>query len=170
MAPVFIALIFYYSPEREWLRYAALAVYGLAALSDLVDGIIARKFNQQTKLGARLDPLADKLLINLGFVFVTANPHFNPEIPMWFAAVILIRDAILVISAYLINKRIQQNIEIKARLLGKLTAVFQMAALIAVLACLPLTNLLLIATLVLTLLSFIEYTYLGLRQAWQAPA
>ena len=169
MAPLFIALIYGHSSEREWLRFFALGVYAVAALSDLIDGFIARRFQQQTKLGARLDPLADKLLINLGFVFVAANNHFDPAIPMWFAAVVAFRDVTLVVAAYLINKRVRQ-IEIKSRFLGKMTAVFQMVVLLAVLLKLPATSYFMYATLVVTLLSFVDYSYIGLRQAWQAPS
>jgi cardiolipin synthase len=169
MAPLFIALIYGYSPEREWLRFFALGVYAVAALSDLIDGFIARRFQQQTKLGARLDPLADKLLINLGFVFVAANNHFDPEIPMEFAAVVAFRDVTLVVAAYLINKRVRQ-IEIKPRFLGKMTAVFQMVVLLAVLFKLQATSYFMYATLVVTLLSLVDYSYIGLRQAWKAPS
>lgn len=169
MTPVFVALIFAYSPEREWLRFVALVVYAVAAISDWVDGYIARQFHQQTLLGARLDPLADKLLINLGFVFVAGNVHFDPEVPMWFAAFVAFRDVTLVVSAYLINARVRP-IKIKPRLLGKITAVFQMVALLSVLLALPVTFYLIGVAAVFTLLSLVDYCCVGLRQAWQSPA
>lgn len=169
LAPLFVALIYSYSPERPWLRFVALGVYAVAAVSDWVDGFIARRFQQQTLLGARLDPLADKLLINLGFVFVAANSHFDPAVPMWFAMVVLFRDVALVVAAYLINSRVRP-IEIKPRFLGKMAAVFQMLVLLSVLLVLPVTSYLIIAALVVTLLSFVDYSYIGIRQVWQAPA
>ena len=92
LIPVFVALILQDAPGLNWPRYAALAVLVVAAISDLVDGYVARRFNQQTKLGHVLDPFADKLLINVAFVFLAADQHLEYPVPMWIPVVVLIRD------------------------------------------------------------------------------
>ena len=81
MVPVFVALIASYTREHPWIRYTALGVYALAAVSDALDGFVARAYNQKTKLGTLLDPLADKLMINIGFVFMAVNDQFATRIP-----------------------------------------------------------------------------------------
>ncbi len=167
MGPIFAVALFHCSPEREWLRYAALAIYAAAALSDFVDGYIARRFGQETKLGERLDPLADKITINLGFIFVAANEYFQPGIPAWFPVVVLGRDAIMVVAAYIIHTRVRP-IKIKPRLLGKLTTITQITTLVAALLQWPFTPQLVYLALAATLLSFADYVYIGLCQARRA--
>ena len=61
MVPAFIVTLLYYvHGGGEWLRWLSLAIFALAALSDAVDGFIARRYNQISELGKVLDPLADK--------------------------------------------------------------------------------------------------------------
>jgi len=115
-------------------------------------------------LGARLDPLADKLIVNLGFVFIAANPHFDPDVPLWFPVLILTRDVVIVMGAYLINERIGP-LKVNPRLSGKLTTIVQMSTLIGVLLAVPFLDYLIAATLILTLVSMADYLYWGLTRA-----
>lgn len=79
----------------------ALLVYLAAMLTDAVDGIIARRFNQVTALGKLLDPLADKLsLLTLLGLFVS-----DGQIPVWVLALILIKEAALIIGGGVALKR-----------------------------------------------------------------
>lgn len=164
MIPVFALLVFYYTRERDHLRFIALAVYVAAAISDSLDGYVARRLNQHSKLGARLDPLADKLIVNLGFVLVAANPDFDPGIPLWFPVIILGRDVVIVMGAFLINEYFGP-VKVHPRIWGKITTVFQMSAMISVLLQLFLTPYLLAATLGFTFISMADYLYFGMRQA-----
>lgn len=164
MVPVFLVCVFFYTESRDSLRFAALGVYFLAALSDFVDGYVARHFKQHTKLGARLDPLADKLMVNLGFVFVAANDQFSPGIPMWFPVIILVRDIVIVMGAYLINERIGP-VKVMPRWSGKCTTFFQMATLIAVLLQVPFLAYVIALTLIFTMISMADYLYWGVQQA-----
>lgn len=162
--PVFCLLIFFYAPEREWLRWAALALYALAGLSDALDGFVARRLNQRSELGARLDPLADKLTINLGLVFVASNAHFEPAIPLWFPVIVLTRDIVIVLGALLINE-FYGPVRVKPRISGKITTVLQIATLIGFLLGVSFAPELMTLALVATLFSFADYIWEGTRQA-----
>ncbi len=166
MIPVFTSLVWFYSPEREWVRWAAVGVYVVAALSDVLDGYVARRFKQRTKLGTRLDPLADKLIVNLGFVFLAANDYFGEMVPLWFPVVVLSRDVGIVMGAFLINE-CYGPVKVAPRVLGKLTTTFQMATLVAVLLRVSFAYPLLLVTVVMCVLSYADYLYFGTRQLEQ---
>src|SRR5271167_4459018 len=90
--PFFIIAILYH-------RYdIALAVLILAALTDGLDGLLARSLNQKTALGAYLDPIADKLLLSSSFI-VLALDH---KISWWLATLVISRDVLLLTSAAVI--------------------------------------------------------------------
>ncbi|MBP7983592.1 MAG: CDP-alcohol phosphatidyltransferase family protein, partial [Chromatiaceae bacterium] len=72
LIPVFVG--FFYLPFT-WARLACALVFGLAALTDLVDGYLARRWGQTSALGAFLDPVADKLMVAVALVLlVEADP------------------------------------------------------------------------------------------------
>jgi Phosphatidylglycerophosphate synthase len=66
MIPVFVTLAIYYGESiqegtpQDWMRFTAIAVFLIAAVSDGLDGFVARRYNQRSTLGAILDPIADK--------------------------------------------------------------------------------------------------------------
>jgi len=93
LIPVFITLLVYRRPG--W----ALTVFALAALTDLLDGWVARRHGRSSRLGAFLDPLADKLLLTASFVTLT----YLRALPFWIAAVVISRDVILVVGALLVH-------------------------------------------------------------------
>lgn len=163
LIPVFCLLVFLYSPNLPWMRHAALMVYGIAALTDVLDGMVARRFGQQTALGMRLDPLADKLLINLGFVFLAANPDFSPGVPMWFPLPVLVRDCIVVLGALLLNAFVGP-VTINVRATGKLTTIFLNGTLLAALLEVPFLSWLLGIATLLVVASCAEYIRDGIRQ------
>lgn len=163
LIPVFVGLIISYTREHPWIRYAALGVYIIASISDALDGFVARAYNQKTKLGAVLDPLADKLLINIGFVFMAVNDQFSTQIPYWFPVVILARDAMIVMGAYLINE-FYGPVRIRPQISGKLTTCFQMSLMIAVLIEASFAYPLMIATVVMSGISYVDYLYAGIKQ------
>ncbi|HRK34307.1 MAG TPA: CDP-diacylglycerol--glycerol-3-phosphate 3-phosphatidyltransferase [Candidatus Hydrogenedentes bacterium] len=165
LIPVFIVLVMTYTKDQQWLRYAALAVFAAAAISDAVDGFIARAYNQKTKLGAVLDPLADKLLINLALVFLAVNNHLATPIPPWFPVLILGRDVIIVIGAYLINEYFGP-VRARPQISGKLTTLLQMVLIFAVLLELPSRFIYgtLYVTLFVAVFSFADYLRAGIKQ------
>ncbi|KAK2811425.1 hypothetical protein FQN49_008456, partial [Arthroderma sp. PD_2] len=73
----------------------ALSLFTYAAVTDLVDGYIARKWNQQTVVGTVIDPMADKFLMTIGVVCLA----MKAAIPMWLAGLILARDVGLAFAA-----------------------------------------------------------------------
>jgi len=88
MIPVFMA--FFLAPFRGH-EYAALGVFLLAALTDLVDGVLARRTNKMTALGALLDPIADKLLIATAVILLVGAGR----IPAWVAVIIVGREIVV---------------------------------------------------------------------------
>jgi cardiolipin synthase len=93
LVPVFVTLLVYGRPG------AAVAVFAIAALTDLLDGWVARHHGLQSRLGAFLDPLADKILLTASFVMLTML-HM---IPFWITVVVLSRDAFLALGTLLIH-------------------------------------------------------------------
>lgn len=87
--PFFLILISY---ERyKW----ALLVLVIAGFSDGIDGLIARRFNQRSSLGAYLDPIADKLLLSSSFIVLA----FKHKIAWWLTIIVLSRDVLILIVA-----------------------------------------------------------------------
>lgn len=163
LIPVFCGVVYLHSPAHPWARITALAIYGAAALTDVLDGWIARRFDQRTRLGTRLDPLSDKLLINLGFVFLAANPSFEPGVPLWFPIPVMIRDIIVVVGALLLNAYVRP-VDIKVRVIGKVSTLFQNGTLFFALLSVPFLPWLLWAATLLTLASCAQYIYDGIQQ------
>src|SRR5439155_2091619 len=93
LIPVFVSLLVYRRPGT------ALAVFCLASLTDLLDGWVARRQGLSSRLGAFLDPMADKLLLTASFVTLT----YLKALPFWITAVVISRDVMLVVGALLIH-------------------------------------------------------------------
>ncbi len=112
--PIFLILISY-----EHYRWA-LAVLVVAGLSDGIDGLLARRLNQRSSLGAYLDPIADKLLLSSSFVILA----FKKEIAWWLTIIVLSRDVLILIVAVVIIL-IWGYRPFPPSLLGKMTTFFQ---------------------------------------------
>jgi CDP-diacylglycerol--glycerol-3-phosphate 3-phosphatidyltransferase len=171
--PVFILLVIYYKGSmreagpNEMLRFAAMAVFGLALSLDIIDGYIARKRNEISKLGAILDPIADKSLLLSGFILLGAGfaGTENPHLPPWFVILVISRDVVLIVGALVINYLVG-SVKVRPRLSGK-AATFCQTAVIAMLLLKLFGHPLMIgvysATL-FTLISAVEYIVDGIRQ------
>ena len=98
LIPVLALLVIY---ERlGW----ALAVFMIAALTDALDGLLARRAGQKTTLGAWLDPVADKLLLLTMFVVLTLPlPHLVQRIPLWLTVLVFSRDIGIVVTVAIVN-------------------------------------------------------------------
>lgn len=132
LVPVFVVLAFRYGASMDagnpdpWLRWLAVSVFVIAAVSDGIDGWVARHYHQQSKLGAFLDPLADKLLMDWGVLVGTLVDWGEPgwHLPMWFAIVVWSRDALMIIGL-LILKRAKDHIDFKPHFSGKFSTATQ---------------------------------------------
>ena len=100
----------------------ALLVFSIAAVSDGLDGLFARYFNQYSVLGAYLDPIADKLLLVSAFVSLAVLKI----IPPWLTVIVISRDIMIVIGI-LIFAMIDIPIEMKPSLVSKCTTVAQLS-------------------------------------------
>lgn len=167
--PVLCFLIWNYTREQPQYRYWAFGLFVAAALSDGLDGIIARRLHQKTRFGTVLDPLADKLLTNVIFVFLAANERFETHVPYWMPPILIVRDAVIVLGAYTLN-RYYGSIEVHARLFGKITTAIQMLTIAAVLLEAPFAQELLWATLVVAGISLADYLYDGVTRARKGAA
>jgi cardiolipin synthase len=78
-----------------------------AAVTDIFDGFIARRLNQRSRLGALLDPAADKTIMICGYLFYTLHAGLRAPIPAWVTFAIFIRDFAIIVFAYLLYTRVQ---------------------------------------------------------------
>ena len=131
LIPIFI--IVYYLPW-QWSHVASAAIFGLAALTDWVDGFLARKLDQVTPFGAFLDPVADKLIVVAAIVLLL-EVHSTP----WFALpAIVITGREIVISAlreWMANLGVGDNVAVS--MLGKIKTWIQMMAVALLLLAKP---------------------------------
>jgi cardiolipin synthase len=158
LIPFFLGFLIY---GRYGLALLALIAAGI---TDVLDGVIARMANQRTKLGAVLDPLADKLLLTSAFVTLSIL-HL---IPIWVAIIVLSRDLIIVAGTLLLYIT-ETPLEVVPTVLGKATTLAQLLYLGLTLVfiyfqrdrefLLPL----LAVMLVLTVVSGLQYVYRGIR-------
>ena len=127
--PVFIILLAY--KEIGW----ALCTFVLAGITDVLDGIIARRFLQKTSIGAVLDPLADKLLMTAAVVLLSL-PHMELQnmIPRWLVIVIISRDLFILLVSLLIVLMIGWRV-LRPSPYGKASTVLQVLTVLAVLYC-----------------------------------
>ena len=114
LVPVFVGLLLY---EHYDLALLTLLI---AALTDVLDGMIARMTDQRTRLGEYLDPLADKLLL-MSAIITLSVLHV---IPIWAVIVVVSRDAIL-LTGTLVANLTETNIDISPTVLGKGTTFAQ---------------------------------------------
>ena len=163
LIPVFVGAILQDGPGRDWPRLAALGVFVVAALSDVLDGYVARRYDQRTKLGHVLDPFADKLLINVTFVFLAADRYLEYAVPMWIPVVVLVRDGLITGGAYLIS-RYRGQIRVRARISGKVNTILQNFTIVAVLLQFSFATPLLIAMAVFCVVSYVDYLWSSMDQ------
>jgi len=108
----FVMLIINQQSHAPYARYAALAIFVVTALSDLLDGVLARRLNQKTRLGAILDPLADKVLLICATVLLALPATCVPgsQLPNWVVVAVVAKDLWVTIGfvvIYLVTDRLR---------------------------------------------------------------
>ncbi len=143
---------------------AAFVIFVTAAVTDILDGALARRMNLRSKVGALLDPAADKTLMVCGFLYYTYAADLpRLGIPGWLTFTVFIRDVLIVSFAYLLYTRIDVR-GFPPSVWGKTSTVLQavtLAAVIAVNAFMPwlhaVAEMLFRATVFMTLFSGWDY-------------
>lgn len=112
----------------------AAAFFIVAAVTDYFDGYLARKWSQTTALGAFVDPLADKLLVYLSFIYLTTVGVY----PVWLLLVLFTRDIVVdSLRAFSVGR----GVSMPANAVGKWKSLFQMASIALLLALVAATEL-----------------------------
>ena len=154
MIPFFVACMLI--KEIPYHEIIAGVIFIIAALSDLVDGKIARRFNLVTNFGKFMDPLADKLLVQSALLCFVANGL----LPAWIAIVIMSRE--FIISGFRLVAA-DKGIVIAAGYLGKLKTVFQMVMSVMLIfhfshpVWLATEQIFIWGSLILTIVSLVDY-------------
>ena len=136
----------------SWINYFAALIFVIASVTDFFDGYIARCWDQKTKLGAILDPLADKMLILAAFLGLMMLGRASA----WAVYLILIRE--FFITGFRVVMA-SDGVEVAASMAGKVKTVSQMFAVGFLLMSWPGGELLLWIAVVLTLYSGFEYIF-----------
>jgi cardiolipin synthase len=127
LIPVFVSLLFY---QRFLL---ALCVFVTAGLTDGLDGLLARRFDQKSQLGTILDPIADKLMLVTAFIVLSMRSVFPPPIPshlpvpFWVTVAVISRDVFIIVGAAAINI-VTGFRGFRPSLLGKINTTVQIVA------------------------------------------
>ncbi len=165
LVPGFVWCLIYYRPqEGEGLRYLAVLLFSLGVVTDAVDGYIARAERQASRLGAILDPAADKLLLVTAFLSLSLISTLPPQyrLPAWVPIVVLSRDLIIVFG-WLLIVLVKGDLQAQPSLWGKVTTFFQMLTIVAVLLGWPGAQGILWGAMILTVLSGVGYLRRGNR-------
>lgn len=136
--------------HSSWLDYFAALIFVIASATDFFDGFIARNWDQKTKLGAILDPLADKMLTLAAFLGLMMMDRANP----WAIYLILTREFFI---TGLRVAAVSEGMDIAASMAGKVKTVLQMIAIGFLMMNWPFAELLLWSAVGLTLYSGYEY-------------
>ena len=142
----------------------ALVVFTFSAISDGLDGLLARYFDQRTELGAYLDPIADKLLMTASYVSLAVLNM----VPSWLAVIVISRDILIALGFAVFTMR-RTQVAVRPSLVGKCTTAAQLSTIILILLDTEIQGLLTLITAgwwitaTLTTVSGLHYIYFGLN-------
>jgi cardiolipin synthase (CMP-forming) len=121
---VFVPLFAMFEVGRDYGW--ALAILLAAAASDVIDGLVARIFHEESPLGIALDPIADKLLLGTAYVVLA----FRDVLPWWLTILVLSRDVAIIVTALLISLVVGYR-PFRPTVLGKISTACQVATVFA---------------------------------------
>ncbi len=138
-----------------------VVIFTFTIITDAIDGFVARRRNEKTKLGSFLDPLADKMLMFASFISLV----YLKVIPLWVFVLTISRD-VVILAGWLIIYFITDSLEIKPRPLGKITTIIQMCTIWFILIGVqPVVQIsLLYLTAAVTAISGIDYIIVGSKK------
>ena len=156
IAAIPLLVIFFYLPFR-WSHTAAMLVFVAASFTDWLDGYLARYLQQTTKLGAFLDPVADKLMVSIALMLIVAEQTFKyvsvptmiltvPTAVITIPAMIIVAREMIVSSLREWMAEVGKRAHVAVSSLGKIKTAVQMLAIIVLLYCNNTTNSTLIFT------------------------
>src|SRR3989338_5949237 len=141
LIPIFVIFLLMDLPYKD---YIAAFIFIVLSLSDALDGYIARKHRQITKIGKLIDPIADKLLIAAALIFLIGR------IQLWMAVIIISRELIITVARILF---LPKKVVIPASILGKIKTIVQIIAIVAVILNMPFNWWLMLAAVIITIVS-----------------
>ena len=127
MIPVLV-LVFYL--PYKWSNFASAAVFALAAITDWLDGWIARRYNLHSAFGAFLDPVADKLMVAVA-LFLIVQGHPTPWMALWAGVIVGREIAVSALREWMAE--IGQRATVKVAAISKIKTIAQMFALLCLL-------------------------------------
>jgi cardiolipin synthase len=170
LIPVFLIAAFH---GRHTL---AFVLFLSAAVTDILDGFIARRFNQRSRVGALLDPAADKMGMVCGYLFYTLGHGLRVSIPGWLTFTIFVRDFLIAMFAYLLYTRVKVT-RFPPSTPGKISTMLQAVTLATAIAAngfapqlVWVAELLFRAALLVTLFSSADYIRRGERMLYERLA
>ena len=171
LIPVLVLMYFWSSPYRELV---IASIFVVAAITDWLDGFLARKMNAMSALGAFLDPVADKLIVSSALVLLVSDTNVLEKVihtvPFAISVAIIIGREIVISALREWMAEMGERGAVAVGMLGKIKTTLQMISIILLLYALPFKGLpifligeitLYVAAL-LTLWSMVDY----LRSAW----
>lgn len=131
-----LLVVFYYLPF-PWAHFSAAIIFMVASFTDWLDGYLARYLKQTTRLGAFLDPVADKLTVSIALVLIVAEPIFRqiPEALITIPAAIIVARELIVSALREWMAEVGKRKSVAVSSLGKLKTTVQMMALTVLLYC-----------------------------------
>jgi len=132
-----MVVVFLFTPA-DFARPAAAWIFGLASLTDFLDGYLARRWNQQSAFGAFLDPVADKLIVTVALVLLVFS---DGDLPIVIATAVIIGREVFVsaLREWMASRGISAAVKVSS--LGKLKTTAQMFAILFLLYYFPLFGL-----------------------------
>ncbi|HYE83569.1 MAG TPA: CDP-alcohol phosphatidyltransferase family protein [Clostridia bacterium] len=150
---------YFYSPMEYGIK-AAIVIFVVAGLTDILDGFIARKYNLITRLGIVLDPLADKLMLLTVLISIT----LKNQIPFWIIVVVAIKETLLLMGAITLFN--DHDIVVPANKFGKLSTIAFYIAVLAIAFEIPYSKVLLDGFVLVTIVALVVYVncYINIRR------
>ena len=126
LIPLFI---YFLATPNKIYKFWALVVFGIASLTDLLDGWSARKLNQESEFGKFIDPLADKFLVVSALTAILVLDPYMEIFDLWMIFIIVGRDVMITIMRYIAMKR---GKSLKTSRFGKIKTAFQMVSIVLI--------------------------------------